>query len=608
MSSYDIPDMIPAGLMSSSSLKGAHVHDQHRNIASTSLQLSRGSETEPPHGSSYLSYTGPERDASHRLSRDNHETSQLPANRQKHKNKSTEPAHLRQKYSRTSPSNDSASHSDSDSKSGSSDSDEEARIDAEMLLRNPLKSQGQIHDMLLKATAQTAKAIQKTGRNLERTMRTMADVTFAKYYNSHSSSETQETLPKQPKRQNTVSEELPQNRSTEEPPHKKLKEHSDAEPPNVKIDNVRLASSDTLDVLYQIDQKKATTKYDRKPRSLLYNIAPASSSHLNKLLVSTTMNGDIHMWNCDTRKIMTTVHKKDLQIDSWAEDICWATPETLAVAINQRDKHSEGRQLCLVNIKDNDQYQSSVQTFDQKPHFKGISAIAHVGHSEGSDGKVSSTFVTGGDDHQLMLWELTRTDRKTNFQASGISPLRSKHTSHVHAIHYDEKAHKVYSGGADRKLAWVNLDATTTATGEVKFEDRINHILANEVNPHLLMICLAGVKDQMRLYDVRMQHTSATVLSFGCSEPENVSRYIRPDWKPNSWTVAGGNMSDHKIYIWDVRYKRITSGGPSYSWNGHGKFACNYVERKYSEFVASDRTTLFTDFQLQSDGRVTARD
>jgi hypothetical protein len=63
-------------------------------------------------------------------------------------------------------------------------------------------------------------------------------------------------------------------------------------------------------------------------------------------------------------------------------------------------------------------------------------------------------------------------------------------------------------------------------------------------------ISLAGVKEQMRLYDVRMPPTMATVLSFGCSEPENVSRYIRPDWKPNSWTVASGNMSDHKIYIW----------------------------------------------------------
>ncbi|KAM3579949.1 hypothetical protein VKS41_007667 [Umbelopsis sp. WA50703] len=189
----------------------------------------------------------------------------------------------------------------------------------------------------------------------------MADVTFAKDFNprsrskssikkaessdSSSSSEALERRPKPPKRQNSVSEV---------PPQKRLKERSEPEPANVKVDNVRLASSNTLDVLFQIDQKEATTKYDRKPRSLLYNIAPQSSSHLEKLLISTTMNGDIHMWNSKTRKIMSTVRKADLQIDSWAEDICWATPDTLAVAVNQRDKIKEDRQLCLVNILDNE--------------------------------------------------------------------------------------------------------------------------------------------------------------------------------------------------------------------------------------------------------------
>lgn len=68
------------------------------------------------------------------------------------------------------------------------------------------------HERYTYQAAQTAKAIQKTGRNLERTMRTMADVTFAKFYNSHSSGENQEALPKQPKRQNTVSEEPAQKR------------------------------------------------------------------------------------------------------------------------------------------------------------------------------------------------------------------------------------------------------------------------------------------------------------------------------------------------------------------------------------------------------------
>jgi hypothetical protein len=131
------------------------------------------------------------------------------------------------------------------------------------------------------------------------------------------------------------------------------------------------------------------------------------------------------MWNSKTRKIMSTVRKADLQIDSWAEDICWATPDTLAVAVNQRDKIKEDRQLCLVNILDNEKvsiwlfqavsdladawllisfekYQSSVQPMDEKPHHKGISAIATVDFDENSDGKASASFVTGGFDHNLV--------------------------------------------------------------------------------------------------------------------------------------------------------------------------------------------------------------
>lgn len=100
----------------------------------------------------HSSHKRPERDASRRVSRDNNETSALSSSRQKIKGKSTEPGPSRRKQSKYTSSNDSASQSDSDSNSGSSESDEEARIDAEMLLRNPLKSQGQIHDMLLKAS------------------------------------------------------------------------------------------------------------------------------------------------------------------------------------------------------------------------------------------------------------------------------------------------------------------------------------------------------------------------------------------------------------------------------------------------------------------------
>jgi hypothetical protein len=107
---------------------------------------------------------------------------------------------------------------------------------------------------------------------------------------------------------------------------------------------------------------------------------------------------------------------------------------------------------------------------------------------------------------------------------------------------------------------------------------------------------MATRTNQFRLYDLRVPQDTGLELMFGCSEPENVSRYLRPDWKPESWTVASGNMQDNKIHIWyvlyyniylivepirltitflwhirDLRYREITSGGPCYSWDGHSK-------------------------------------
>lgn len=77
----------------------------------------------------------------------------------------------------------------------------------------------------------------------------------------------------------------------------------------------------------------------KKPRNLLYNIASSSCSHIGKLLVTTAMGGDIHMWNCGTRSHVTTVHKKDFKIKAWAEDIYWATHDILAVAVKKQESH-----------------------------------------------------------------------------------------------------------------------------------------------------------------------------------------------------------------------------------------------------------------------------
>lgn len=121
----------------------------------------------------------------------------------------------------------------------------------------------------------------------------------------------------------------------------------------VKVDNVKLAASNTLDLLFQIDQKKASMKYERKPRGLLYNVAPKESP-LSKLLVSSSIDGHIYLWDSEERGVVNTLDRSKLKIETWAEDMCWVTPNTLSVAVAHSRDQSEQPQMCLLNLKEND--------------------------------------------------------------------------------------------------------------------------------------------------------------------------------------------------------------------------------------------------------------
>ncbi|KAH8554263.1 WD40-repeat-containing domain protein [Umbelopsis sp. PMI_123] len=207
-----------------------------------------------------------------------------------------------------------------------------------------------------------------------------------------------------------------------------------------------------------------------------------------------------------------------------------------------------------------------------------------------------------------MLWEVNKETSARQYQQPSVTPINSKHTSRILSIQYHENSQTLYSGGADGKLTWYNL-AMGNSGSEFRIGERVNHILTNPVNPHLLMLCMATRTNQFRLYDLRVPQDTGLELMFGCSEPENVSRYLRPDWKPESWTVASGNMQDNKIHIWDLRYREITSGGPCYSWDGHSNKVLRtlFIPGNTMVSVGTDKHTLFTNYKLESNGTVSTR-
>ncbi|KAI9288769.1 WD40-repeat-containing domain protein [Umbelopsis sp. AD052] len=325
-------------------------------------------------------------------------------------------------------------------------------------------------------------------------------------------------------------------------------------------------------------------------------------------MVSSCLGGSVYLWNSKKRIIVNTIDKSQLNIETWAEDLCWVTPDTLAVSVAHKDGNHSQSQMLLMNMKDDMEYNTTSQSLAPRPHLKGVSAMGSIKYNEDSDGLVSSMFVTGGNDHGLMLWEVNKAAGTSQYQHPSVTPINSRHSSKVLSLHYHDLSQTLYSGGADGKLTWYNL-ALGNSGSEFKIGERINHILSNPVNPHLLMLCMATRTNQFRLYDLRAPQDSGLDLMFGCTEPDNVSRYLRPDWKPDSWTVASGNMQDHKIHIWDLRYKDVAKGGPSYSWDGHSNKVLRtlFIPGNTMVSVGTDKNTVFTDYQLQTNGKVSTR-
>jgi hypothetical protein len=71
-------------------------------------------------------------------------------------------------------------------------------------------------------------------------------------------------------------------------------------------------------------------------------------------MVTTAIDGNMNFWNSESREVVKTLDKAKLGIDTWAEEICWATQDALGVSVAHKDGKDQP-QLCIVNVKDNEQ-------------------------------------------------------------------------------------------------------------------------------------------------------------------------------------------------------------------------------------------------------------
>lgn len=157
---------------------------------------------------------------------------------------------------------------------------------------------------------------------------------------------------------------------------------------------------DKIDV-YTVRRKQQENMSLKKPRSLLYNICDTTMDRgLSDLMITTSLDGELHFWNAKERRKIKTIGQDHLY-DSWIDDICWATPSTLAFCPAQ--KLNEPVKLVHIGNVTKNNVEGRVQTLTAEPHENGISVIASLDTgSYASRNSETCSFVTGGYDKSVV--------------------------------------------------------------------------------------------------------------------------------------------------------------------------------------------------------------
>ncbi|CAO3646659.1 unnamed protein product [Mucor hiemalis] len=311
---------------------------------------------------------------------------------------------------------------------------------------------------------------------------------------------------------------------------------------------------DKIDV-FTIRKKQQESMSSKKPRSLLYNICDTMDRGLSDLMITTSLDGELHFWNASERRRIKTIGQDHLY-DSWIDDICWATPSTLAFCPAQ--KLNEPVKLVHIGNVSKNNVEGRVQTLSAEPHDNGISVIASLDTgSYASRSSETCSFVTGGYDKSVYLWSLKRESPVDNFTPNGVHRLNIKHTSAVYSLCYDKFKNVLLSGGSDERLVIYDVQASTSVR-ELRLSQRVSQIIQSKANPNIMLLTTTNRADQFCIYDQRVPGYEGIKLRFGQMEEETLSRFIRPDMHENGYMVCCGAQGSSRLNFWDLRYQGVS--------------------------------------------------
>ncbi|KAF9404768.1 hypothetical protein BGZ94_003952 [Podila epigama] len=541
---------------------------------------------------------------------------------------------LGQEHSKGSSASSASSSSSSDTSTSDSDSNSDASDDEgkKSSRSSRLRVHGEIHDLILELERTRArhakysdkakvasKKIRDISRKLERRFRDLSDM--AESGASHSVSEN---LPsstsvravgsdmKTPSA--SVTEKISARSMSQNGPQKSSMvassgpTHSGStskrQPKNSK--SFAIGSASVVETLSNIHQDVKSKAFARKARSMVMH-TPLAGPELEEIMVTSSLDGNIQFWDLKAKCVVTTIPKAPLN-QPWAEDMCWAGSNVLAVTSATKEGFKNNHQLTLVHVKHNTSRKATgmsdssvawtLQPLEENPHDTSKGGILCMTAMTEDNGGMS--LATAGMDKQVIHWRFSPQNSEGDYEPVHQTLVHHKHTSTIQALGYSTRNQILYSGGSDCKiLGWDMVRSEIVVEHRSVENGRITHIQENPADPNLFLIAHATTNNQFTLHDSR-QRFHEPVLTFGFQCSDNLSRNVAPSWHPGGALVSSGTQSDAKINIWDIRWKDVHRGaGQSICVQEKRVFkAAFHPKRSLMTSMSADGSLAFIDFRL----------
>ncbi|KLO12838.1 hypothetical protein SCHPADRAFT_928980 [Schizopora paradoxa] len=348
-------------------------------------------------------------------------------------------------------------------------------------------------------------------------------------------------------------------KGSKEDPFKIESESSDSEVSN--SDDESSSSSDSSSSASSLSSRRSNTGHDRMKRSFAFRgkTAPMQSPevHTENVVLPKVNFGRPRrlLLRSDPFPLVSVSMSKDIQsIDKGSKKRIhdFSIPSESERGDNVQDA-SAFSELAVIGCKgDADQLQLLRQTkphrkpnlisFERRPHKGGVNCLSNIG-----GGPSSYTVFSGGFDKTIVMWSIKR--ERQSFK-NEITTLSVVHKACISALASD--GDRLYSASGTT-LFMTDIRSQAEANSS-RFSTKVQQIHMHPTDKSMVVLEVADLHEQVRIYDVRIGLRGRPQMAFGHSDESKgklLTSGSRRGATSESYFVRG--YHDGLICLWDYR-------------------------------------------------------